>query len=121
LKFVAPAIGGAEGTDGAWINADESLAGGSSVLFDAVVLLVSDQQPLPPVNDAHVRDFVADELAHLKYIGYVASAMPLPRTAGIDGPDGGMVELKARDDVTRFVKVCRKLRFFERATAKHPG
>jgi catalase len=90
-------------------------------LFDALVLLVSDQQALPLVNDAHARDFVADALAHRKYIEYVASAMPMLRTAGIDDPDGGMVELKMRGDVTRFVKVCRKLRFFERSTARNTG
>jgi catalase len=118
LKFVAPAIGGVTAADGTWIEADEALAGGPSVVFDAVVLLVSDQEALPLVNDAHARDFVADALAHLKFIGYVASAMPLLRTAGIDGPDGGMVELKGRNDVARFVQACRRLRFFERATAK---
>jgi hypothetical protein len=47
--------------------------------------------------------------------------MPMLRTAGIDGLDGGMVELKMRDDVARFVKVCRKLRFFERSTARNTG
>jgi catalase len=118
LKFVAPAVGGVETADGKWIEADEALAGGPSVVFDAVVLLVSDKQALPLAGDAHARDFVADALAHRKFIGYVASAMPLLRTAGIDGPDGGMVELKGRDGVTRFVQACRKLRFFERATER---
>jgi catalase len=121
LKFVAPAIGGVEGADGTCINADEALAGGPSVVFDTVVLLVSDRQAFPLVNDPHARDFVADALAHLKFIGYVASAMPLLRAAGVDGPDGGTVELKVRDDVTTFVKACRKFRFFERAAARNTG
>jgi hypothetical protein len=42
----------------------------------------------------------------------------LLRTAGIDGPDGGMVELKERGDVTRFAHACAKLRFFERDRKK---
>jgi catalase len=117
LKFVAPAIGGVEAADGTWIDADEALSGGPSVVFDAIVLLVSDQEALPLVNDAHARDFVADALAHLKFIGYIASAMPLLRAAGIEGPDGGMVELKDWGDVARFVHACRKLRFFQRALA----
>jgi catalase len=115
LKFVAPAIGGVQTKEGTWIDADEAIAGGPSVVFDAVALLVSDQQARALADDAHVRDFVADALAHLKFIGYTKSAMPLLRTAGIDSPDGGMIELKEPDDLTRFVHACRKLRFFERA------
>jgi catalase len=36
LKIVAPKIGGAVASDGTIIEADFQLAGGSSVLFDAV-------------------------------------------------------------------------------------
>jgi catalase len=39
LKLVAPEVGGVEASDGTWYEADESLDGGPSVLFDAVAIL----------------------------------------------------------------------------------
>ena len=43
LKFVAPMVGGVEAGDGSWIEADEKIDGGPSVVFDAVALLVSPE------------------------------------------------------------------------------
>jgi catalase len=113
LKLIAPMVGGVKASDGSWIEADEKIDGGPSVLFDAVALLVSDEGAKLLAGEATARDFVADAFAHLKFIAYVASAQPLLDKAGVI-PDGGVMALKAGKDAAAFVQTCGKLRFWER-------
>ncbi|MBV9859919.1 MAG: catalase [Alphaproteobacteria bacterium] len=118
LKLVAPMVGGVEASDGSWIEADEKIDGGPSVVFDAVALLVSDQGAQLLAQEATARDFVADAFAHLKFIAYVAAAEPLLQKAGVV-PDRGVVALKSARDAAGFVQSCRELRLWEReATVK---
>lgn len=115
LKLVAPMIGGVKASDGSWIEAHEKIGGGPSVVFDAVALLVSKDGARTLVDEAAVRDFVADAFAHLKFIAYVGAAMPLLERAGVAAArDGGMIELKGAKDAAAFVQSCRKLRFWNR-------
>jgi catalase len=113
LKLIAPMVGGVKASDGSWIEADEKIDGGPSVLFDAVALLVSDEGAKLLAGEATARDFIADAFAHLKFIAYVASAQPLLDKAGVT-PDGGVIALKAGKDAAAFVQSCAKLRFWER-------
>jgi catalase len=119
LKVIAPMVGGVEAADGTWIDADEKIDGGPSVVFDAVALLVSDAGAEFLVNESTVRDFVADAFAHLKFIAYVDAALPLMRKAGIDEGDidEGCVEISSPETAASFVKICRKLRYWDRAAA----
>ena len=112
---VAPHVGGVEASDGKWIEADERLAGGPSVLFDAVVLLPSAAGAALLAGDAAARDFVADAYAHLKCIGYAAAAEPLLASiwAG-EGRDEGFVALKSAGDTEPLLAACRKLRVWSR-------
>lgn len=115
VKVVAPNVGGVEASDGTWIEADERLAGGPSVLFDAVVLLPSAQGVALLAREASARDFVSDAYAHLKCIGYGGAAEPLLKSAGIwDGRDEGFVPLNSASDAEPFLAICRKLRIWSR-------
>jgi len=112
LKLVAPAVGGVKASDGSWIEADEKLDGGPSVLFDAVVILVSKEGAQMLTDEPAARDFVADAFAHLKFIGYAAAAAPLLNKAGI-GRDAGVIELGDKNAAV-FIRSCRALRLWER-------
>ena len=115
LKFVAPMVGGVEASDGTWIEADEKIDGGPSVLFDAVVLLPSAAGAELLAKEPTARDFVADAFAHLKFIGYTAAAEPLLKKAAVfDDRDDGVIPLRSADDAAPFVATCRKLRVWAR-------
>ncbi len=90
LAVVSPKVGGAKASDGSTIMGDFQLAGGPSVLFDAVVLLVSDQAGAMLARQSAAVGFVADAFAHLKVIGHTAGAQPLMQAAGVV-PDDGIV------------------------------
>jgi catalase len=121
LKLVAPMVGGIEASDGTWLEADEKIDGGPSVLFDAVVLLPSEQGALLLAKEPTARDFVADAFAHLKFIGYADAALPLLKKAGVfEDLDEGCLPLETADDTKNFVRNCRKLRFWQRETSINP-
>jgi hypothetical protein len=66
----APQVGGAEASDGSWIEADQMIDGGPSVLYDAIALLPAEAAMDDLVRESTARDFVADAFAHCKFIGY---------------------------------------------------
>ncbi len=92
LKIVAPKVGGAKSASGTLIEADFQLAGGPSVLFDAVALVLSDEGAAMLSHEAAAVSFVHDAFAHLKVIGHTAAAMPLLEKAGVVA-DSGIVAL----------------------------
>ncbi|MEX2304416.1 MAG: catalase [Bryobacterales bacterium] len=118
LKIVAPTVGGVEASDGAMIEGDEKIDGGPSVVFDAVLILASEEGGKMLASKPAARDFAADAFAHLKFIGYVGAAMPLLEKAGIAGDlDEGCIELSNAKSAADFVTACRKLRFWDREQA----
>ncbi len=112
MKLIAPRVGAVKADDGKTYRADEKLGGGPSVLYDAVVLLVTEEggQELSKVPEA--RDFVADALAHQKFIGHSAAAKPLLDVAGGDPQEGQLIPLDKDQSIADFIKHCRKLRTF---------
>jgi len=115
LKLIAPEVGGIRASDGTTHAADERLEGGPSVLFDAVVLLVSEDGAAKLAARPAARDFVADAFAHNKFIGVTPAARPLLQKAGVpDKPDAGVMTLNGADDCDMFVRHCRQLRFWQR-------
>ena len=74
FEIIAPKVGGAKASDGSWIEADQMIDGGPSVLYDAVALLPSADGDGRSVQESTARDFVADAFAHCKFIGYVEAA-----------------------------------------------
>ena len=118
LEVIAPKIGGVEAADGSRIAAKHMIDGGPSVLFDAVVLLVSEDGAAKLAKEAAARDFVADAFAHCKFIGYVAAATALFEKASIplDDEDEGLIRLDNADAIPGFIESCRKLRLWARET-----
>src|SRR4051795_12872917 len=109
VKLVAPMVGGVEASDGSWIEADEKIDGGPSVVFDAVAILLSDAGAQLLAPEATARDFAADAFAHCKFIGHSTAAMPLLEKAGIAASrDSGVIALGGPADVTRFLEACRQ-------------
>ena len=114
LKVVAPQVGGVETAGGAFMEAHEKLDGAPSVLFDAVILMISEQGARLLADESTARDFIADAFAHLKFIAYTPAALPLLTKAGVQ-PDEGCVELGSPAAPQRFVKACAQLRHWARA------
>lgn len=114
LEIIAPTVGGAKSSTGALVPADHKIGGGPSVLFDAVVLLPSEAGAKTLLTNAPAVDFVSDAFNHVKFIGYVVAALPLFKKAGIETFDGGCIELTSNGNAAQFLKICRKLRYWER-------
>jgi len=121
LEIVAPQVGGVEASDGSWIEAAQQLRGGPSVLYDAVALLPSEDGVEFLMQEPTARDFVADAFAHCKFIGYVKAALPLFEKAGVsDNRDDGCITLNGPEGCTKFIAMCRQLRFWTReAVVQH--
>ncbi|MGO4839896.1 hypothetical protein AB4144_47380 [Rhizobiaceae sp. 2RAB30] len=117
MEVIAPKVQGVDADDGIWIDAKHMIDGGPSVLFDAVALLLSDEEANRLCNEAAARDFVADAFAHCKIMAFTAEATALLDKAGLDpGADDGMVRLSDDKSIADFVQGCRKLRVWARET-----
>lgn len=117
LEFIAPTIAGVRSSDGSWIEANQKIGGGHSVLYDAVALLISEEGATLLANEPAARDFVADAFAHQKFVAYSEAAKPLLiKEVGADKLDDGFIGVKAGKDISKFIQECRKLRFWERQT-----
>jgi catalase len=115
LELIAPMVGGVKDSAGTWIEAQQKIDGGPSVLYDAVAILLSAQGAQMLLGESTARDFVADAFAHCKFIAYVDTALPLiAKAVGEDAIDAGFVELTAARDAAKFVEACRKIRFWDR-------
>ncbi|WOI54682.1 catalase [Parvularcula sp. LCG005] len=115
IELISPEVGGVELSDGSTMEADQKIDGGPSVLYDAVVVLMSDEGVKKVRNDAPSRDFVADAFANCKFIGYTDAALPLLEKAGIaDALDKGCTALTGSDDVSAFFKGLGALRYWDR-------
>jgi catalase len=115
LEIVAPKVGGVEASDGTWIEADQKIGGGPSVLYDAIAVLLSEDGANLLLANASAKDFVSDAFGHLKFIAFVHNALPLFEKAGIpEDLDEGFIELTNAKSAAQFVVACRKLRFWQR-------
>ncbi|MDT7952968.1 MAG: hypothetical protein RQ966_15800 [Acetobacteraceae bacterium] len=113
-EVIAPKIGGITCSVGKHVPAQQKVNGGPSVLYDAVVVLLSEPGAQLLAKEATARDFVADAWAHAKFIAYNEAAEPLFASACIRPDDGGCTKLTSAADVERFLSSCRKVRFWER-------
>ncbi|MDP9049376.1 MAG: catalase [Acidobacteriota bacterium] len=90
LKIIAPKIGGAKAKGNKVIEADFQLAGGPSVLFDAVYVALSEDAAQTLSKEAAAVAWLHDAFAHLKVIGASAGAGVLLNAAGVV-PDKGVL------------------------------
>ena len=116
LKIIAPKLEGAKGSDGKKIIADFQLAGGPSVLFDAVVLAVSPEGAQQLSTQPAALGFVQDAFSHLKVIGHSSGAMFLLQKANVT-PDRGVVAMGNPDS---FLAEAAKGRIWEREPKLRP-
>lgn len=113
VEIVAPKIGGAKLSDGSKVPANHTISGGPSVLFDAVVLLLSADGVKALVREAGAVAWVHDAFSHLKVIGHVAAAKPLMDKAGVE-PDDGIVALEGKGGTKAFVAAASQHRIWAR-------
>jgi catalase len=110
FKVVAPKVGGAIAANGKLIEGNFQLAGGSSVLFDAVFIAVSKDGGEILAQEAAAVSWVHDAFAHLKVIGATANAKALLEAAGVI-PDKGII---VASDSDGFLKTASAGRIWER-------
>jgi catalase len=115
VEVIAPAVGGATLSDGNKVSADQSVDGGPSVLYDAVVLLTDDNGAAELGEHPAARDFVTDAFAHCKYIGHCRQARQLFEVTGLAAKlDEGFIALNGADSVDSFLDACAQLRYWAR-------
>ncbi len=110
FAVIAPKVGGAQSTDGKTIEADFQLAGGASVLFDAVFIAVSAEGCEMLMKEAAAVGWVHDAFAHCKVIGATPEAQPLLDAAGVLADAGVLVGAQAQ----KFVTTAAKGRIWDR-------
>ncbi len=114
VEIIAPKIGGVTLSDGSFLEAQQMIDGGPSVLYDAVAVLAAEDAMPDLLKESTARDFVADAFAHCKFIGYAAPVLALMRKAGIEDLDEGTVEIGSAKDIEAFVAELGKLRVWAR-------
>lgn len=114
--MISPKIGGVTLSDGSALHADHALAGGPSVLFDAVAVVVSEEGAAMLLTEAAAIDWLRDAFGHLKAMGYSSQAQPLLDKAGIV-PDAGVLELDANGASGKLLRVARNHRVWDREPA----
>ncbi len=118
MKVVAPRLGGVKGAGGAAIAADAQLAGSPSVLYDAVVLAMSEQGASQLAQDSAAVAFVSDAYAHLKVIGHTAGAAKLLQRAGV-APGPGIIAMDGAS-AQPFLTAASKGRIWDREAEVRP-
>lgn len=115
LEIVVPKISGVTGNDGNPVPGKQTINGGPSVLYDAVILITSDDGIQEISDNPAALEFVTDAFFHNKFIGYVDSAIRLFENAGIAKKlDKGCIKL-SKAAFKEFIKTCHSLRFWPRA------
>ncbi len=97
VKVVATKVGGVRGSDGTLIPADFQLAGGSSVLFEAVYVALSAEGAARLVKETAAVGWVQDAFSHLKVIGATDTAQTLLAVAGVSRGSGVLISCEAND------------------------
>jgi catalase len=99
--------------EGAVVEVIAPKIGGPSVLYDAVALLIADEEAAALAMMPATRDFAADAFAHMKFIAYTEAALALLEKASVT-PDAACIRFAKAADAKSIVQACRKLRFWER-------
>jgi len=116
LVIIAPKIAGVALARGKSLPADQALNTSPSVLFDAVVLALSEAAANELSKESAAVDFLRDAFGHLKVIGYTSASSVLLRKAGLDPnvSDRGLVTVDAARDAATFVNGAKQGRVWER-------
>jgi catalase len=116
LKLIAPAVGGVKASDGTWVEADEKLGGGPSVIFDAVAIIPGESDSQKLAAHPAAQEFLKTAFVHLKVIAYSAAAKPLCESAGVAKDlDRGCILIPGKSGISDFISLCRDLRIWDRS------
>ncbi|MGV3483703.1 MAG: catalase [Planctomycetaceae bacterium] len=119
MKIVAPHITGLKTSDGKVLKVDEKIEVGPSVLFDAVVIFATREGTESLMNNPSAKQFVADALAHRKFIGYTEAAKPMLEQAdAMPAHSSQLVQLDQDNGTEAFITRCRELRAWENSQGK---
>ena len=88
LYIVAPTVHGVKLSDGKAIKIDGQLAGSPSQLFDAIAIILEEDQARSLLHEGAAVQWVSDAYGHLKMIGYDADGQLLIAKAGLKEEDG---------------------------------
>lgn len=121
VEIIASTIGGVKMNDGQLVLANHKIDGGSSVLFDAVVLLFSKEGAKNLLGESAARDFVSDAFSHLKYIGYSEAAKALMQKAEIENLDEACLQLDNDVQAKSFFENLGNLRYWKREAKVKAG
>jgi catalase len=115
-EIIAPKVTGVKASDGSWVDADQMIDGGPSVLYDAIALLPGQDAVDDLMQESCAREFVADAFVHCKFIGYVEAALPLFAKSGVPAEDfdEGCIALGSVKNVGSFVDSLARLRVWSR-------
>ena len=114
VELIAPKIGGIKSDNGQIITPKHAIAAAPPVFYDAVILVLSEADAKALQHDPVAMNFIRDAHTHLKVIGFVATAMPLLKAAGVDVGEG-VVNVDKSSGLSAFIKQARKGRVWERA------
>jgi catalase len=104
FAVVAPKVGGTVALNGKLIEGDFQLAGGSSVLFDAVFVAISEEGAATLRKEAAAVAWMHDAFAHCKVIGATKGSQALLDAAGVLPDDGVLVGSDADTFLSRAAK-----------------
>ena len=116
VELIGPHIGEVKSNSGVAITPHHAIAAAPSVLFDTVVIAVSETEIDTLKKQAAALNFIRDAYAHLKIIGCTAASIPLLEIAGID-LDDGVVEVDASEGTIAYIDAARQGRIWPRAAA----
>ncbi|MGC1182606.1 catalase [Legionella sp.] len=113
LVVIAPHINGVTLNDGTKIKANQKIGGGPSVLYDAVVILLTNVNSLNVLDKSKVEEYIKDAYLHGKFIGYSEENIPLLNKLELQ-LDKGMVNFNNPDAIPQFLNLCKNIRFWAR-------
>ncbi|KGN32937.1 catalase [Knoellia sinensis KCTC 19936] len=104
VEVVAIAVGGAILSDGSTLPAKQAVAGGPSVLYDAVAIIAGSEGGTALADEPPARDFLTDAFAHYKVIGLAGATDALVDAAGLTGKlDDACLPVGTAKDCTAYV------------------
>ena len=121
LKLVAPQIGPVTDDKGGKYVPDMTIDGGPSVLFDACVLLPSEEGVGDLMEMAAAINWIRDAYGHLKALAYVEGAAPLLAKAAVESDvELGVIELDGKKGLENFIAAAKKHRIWDREKLVRP-
>ncbi len=121
LKLIAPKIGPVKDDKGGKHEPDMIVDGGPSVLFDACVVMPSEEGVGDLLEMASAINWIRDAYGHLKALTYVDAAAPLLAKAAVE-PDValGVIDLDGKKGLDDFIAAAKKHRLWDREKLVRP-